>query len=722
MPEKVEGPLKPIFEPRSIAVIGASRTPGAVGYELVHNLLADGFTGAIFPVNPSATVIHSIPAYRSIADVPYEVDLAVISVPKELVVPTAEECGRQGVRSLVVISAGFKEVGPTGAQRERDLLAVAQRYGMRMIGPNCLGVLNTSPGVSMNATFAPIMPPPGPVSFMSQSGAMGVTILDYAREFGIGVNHFVSVGNKADVSGNDLIEYWADDPATGVILMYLESFGNPQKFTRLAREVTRRKPIVAVKAGRTAVGARAASSHTGALAGLDSATDALLAQCGVLRVEKVEDLFDLAMAFSHLRPPRGNRVAIVTNAGGPGIILADTCESRGLKVTELSEQTQRQLRATLPEEASWRNPVDMIASAGAATYRSVLEWVLQDENVDAVIAAFVPPLRVRQQDVAAAIVEARRTQPEKPMLAVLMGRKGLPEGRAELNAAGVPGYMFPESAANALAAMYHYRRWLERPVGKVQRFEVDRAEADRIVARQLAQGTGYLPGEDVLALLRAYGVPTLQSRVVQARADAVSAAAELGLPVVMKIVSPQVLHKTDVGGVALDLRTPEEVGRAFDEMLARVKARLPDAVIEGVTLEQYVRGGRETIIGMSQDPSFGPVLMFGLGGIYVEALRDVAFRIHPVSDVDAREMVRSIRGVKLLQGVRGEPPADLKAAEEAVQRVSQLVGDYPEIAELDINPFVVFEHGGVAVDARVRVTAPVAAGEAVRAGERIRSE
>lgn len=703
MTQKVDGPLEPIFEPRSIAVIGASRTPGTVGYEIVHNLLADGYTGAIYPVNPKASAVHSIPAYPTVSDIPHDIDLGIISVPKQMVIATAEECGRKGVRALVVISAGFKEIGGSGVEREQELLEVAVRYGMRMVGPNCLGVLNTSPAVSMNATFAPIMPPPGPVSFASQSGAMGVTILDYAAEYGIGVNHFVSVGNKADVSGNDLIEYWSRDPATRVILMYLENFGNPQKFTRIAREVTRHKPIIAVKAGRTAAGARAASSHTGALAGLDSATDALLAQCGVIRVETVEDLFDLAMAFSHLPVPTGNRVAIVTNAGGPGIIIADACESNGLRIAELSEDTQAKLRAALPEEASVRNPVDMIASATPATYRVVLDAVLQDEHVDAVVAAFVPPLRVKQEEVAASIVEVRQKHPGKPMLAVLMGRKGLPEGREKLNEAHVPAYIFPESAAKALAAMYQYRQWLERPIGLVPHFEVDRSAADAIMARQRAAGGGYLPAEDVFRLLQAYGLSTLQSRLARTRQEAAAIADEMQVPVVMKIVSPQIVHKTDVGGVALDLRTPDEVERAWDTMMQRVAAKQPEAEIHGVVIEQYVRGGRETIIGMSQDPSFGPVLMFGLGGIYVEALRDVSFRIQPVSDIDAKEMVRAIRGIKLLEGVRGEPPADLPAIEEAIQRVSQLVGDFPEIAELDINPLVVFEHGTIAVDARIRI-------------------
>jgi acetate---CoA ligase (ADP-forming) len=695
--------LDPVFRPQSIAVIGASRTAGTVGYEIVHNLLAEGFTGALYPVNPKATSIHSVPAYPDIEAVPASIDLAIITVPKGGVLEVAEACGRKGVRALVVITAGFKEIGGAGVEREHQLVAVAQRYGMRIIGPNCLGVVSTAEDVRMNATFAPIMPPPGPVSFMSQSGAMGVTILDYAAEYGIGVNHFVSVGNKADVSGNDLIEYWANDPATRVILMYLENFGNPRKFTRIAREVTRTKPIIAVKAGRTDAGARAASSHTGALAGLDTATDALLAQCGVLRVDTVEELFDMAMAFGHLPVPRGNRVAVVTNAGGPGIIITDACEGRGLSVAELSEETQARLRENLPEEASVRNPVDMIATATPESYRLALEAVLADPNIDAAIAAFVPPLRVRQQDVARSIVAARSTCPEKPMLAVLMGRAGLPEGRADLRDAGIPAHIFPESAARSLAAMYRYRCWLERPVGTIREFDVRRGEVADIVERSLSSGGGYLERDAVLQVLEAYGIATLSGGRAASVDEAAAEAQRIGFPVVLKIDSPDIVHKTDVGGVALDLRDEDAVRKAYDSMMKRVLAGHAGARIEGVTIERFVQGGRETIIGVSQDPSFGPVIMFGLGGIYVEALKDVTFRVQPVSDVDAAEMVRSIRGVKLLEGMRGEAPSDLALLEETIQRVSQLVGDHPEILELDINPFVVFEQGGVAVDARIRV-------------------
>lgn len=696
-------PLDAFFRPRSIAVVGASRTPGTVGYEIIDNLLTDGFTGAIYPVNPHATAVHSIPAWSSIADVTGEVDMAVIAVPKERVLAAAEACGRKGVRALVVVTAGFREVGPAGLQREQEVVAVAHRYRMRMVGPNCLGIVSTENDISMNATFAPIMPPPGPISFMSQSGAMGVTILDYAAEYGIGIHHFVSVGNKADISGNDLLEYWAADDATRVILMYVENFGNPRKFTRIAREVTRHKPIIAVKAGRSAAGARAASSHTGALAGADTAIDALLAQCGVIRVDSVEELFDMAMAFGPLQVPKGNRVAIVTNAGGPGIIITDACEALGLSVPELSNETQERLRGNLPEEASVRNPVDMIATATPESYRLALEAVLADPNVDAAIAAFVPPLRVRQQDVARSIVAAREAQPGKPMLAVLMGRAGLPEGRADLRDAGVPAYIFPEAAARALAGMYRHRRWLERPVGEVRAREVDQRTVESILQRAAVSGADYLERDDVLAILNAYGIPTLRS-VRAASADAAAAGAlDIGLPVVLKIDSADVVHKTDVGGVMLDIRTAEEVRIAFNVMVTRVRERLPDANIAGVVVEHFIRGGRETIIGVSQDPSFGPVIMFGLGGIYVEALEDVAFRVQPVSDIDAHEMVRSIRGVRLLEGMRGEAPVDMNAIEEAIQRVSQLVGDNRSIIELDINPFIALEMGGVAVDARMRI-------------------
>ena len=463
--------------------------------------------------------------------------------------------GARGCKGLVVISAGFAEVGGSGVERQTRLMEIVRRYEMRLVGPNCMGVLNTAPDVSMNATFAPTMPPAGPVAFMSQSGAMGVTILDYAKEYGIGISQFVSVGNKPDVSGNDLVQYWAQDERTGVILMYLENFGNPRKFTQLAREITRRKPIIAVKSGRSVAGARAASSHTGALAGTDAATDALLRQCGVLRADTVEEMFDLAMAFSHQPIPRGNRVAIVTNAGGPGIIIADACEAYGLAVTELTAETRARLAEHFPEEASLANPVDMIASATPQSYRIAVEAVLADPNVDAVIATFVPPLGVRQEDVAEAIVSVAGGQQQKPVMAVLMGRQGLPQGLAELNAAGIPGYRFPESAARALAAMYRYRRWLERPAGEVRRFDADRGAVAAILAGAKAEGREKLSETEVMRVLEAYGIPVAPYAVATTADEAVRAAAGIGYPVVAKVLSPRIIHKSDVGGVVVGSRT-----------------------------------------------------------------------------------------------------------------------------------------------------------------------
>lgn len=700
--------LEALLTPRSIAVIGASRSPATIGWQILDNLLRHGYTGAVYPVNPGAPSVHSIRAYASVEEIPDEVEMAVIVVPKQHVCAVAEACGRKGVRALVVISAGFREVRGEGVEREEALKEIARRHGMRLVGPNCMGVLNTAPAVSMNATFAPTMPPPGPVAFMSQSGAMGVTILDYAAEYGIGISQFVSVGNKADVSGNDLLRHWADDPATRVVLMYLENFGNPRTFTRLAREVTKTKPVIVVKSGRSAAGALAASSHTGALAGTDSAIGGLLRQCGVLRAETVEEMFDLAMAFSHQPIPRGNRVAIVTNAGGPGIIIADACEAQGLSVGQLTERTRTRLSEQLPAEASVQNPVDMIASATAGSYRMAVEAVLADDAVDAVIAAFVPPLGIRQEDVAQAIVDAAATARGKPVLAVLMGREGLPAGLAELNAAGIPGYRFPESAVRALAAMYRQRVWQERPAGRVRSFAVDRACVAATLERARHEGRTRLSETEVMRVLEACGIPVAPYRVARTVDEARAAVTGLGWPVVLKTLSPRIIHKSDVGGVYVGVESEEELGRAWEQVAVEAprRAGIRPEELEGVLVQKMAAGGKETIVGMTSDPQFGPVLMFGLGGIYVEALGDVVFRVHPVSDADAAEMVRSIRSARLLQGVRGEPASDAAAIEEVIQRISQLVGDHGAIAEMDVNPWLAYPDGGVAVDGRILLREP----------------
>jgi acetyl coenzyme A synthetase (ADP forming)-like protein len=694
--------LDAVLKPRSIAVVGASRRAASIGYQILDNLLRSGFQGPVYPVNPRAGVVHSLKAYPTVAAICDPVDLAVIVVPKEAVVAAVEECGGAGVKAVVVISAGFAEVGGEGLARERALVEVVRRHGMRMVGPNCLGVLNTAPDVAMNATFGSAVPPHGPVAILSQSGAIGLSILDLAGELGIGVSQFVSIGNKPDVSGNDLLEYWENDPSVGVVLMYLESFGNPSKFFRLARRMGRRKPICVVKAGRTAAGALAASSHTAALSGADLAVDVLLRQCGVHRAETVEELFDYAMAFPRLPELRGPRVAIVSNAGGPAIILADACESSGLKVVELAPETQRAIRERVPDEAAVRNPVDLVASATAETYHDVLAIVLRDPHIDAVIASFIPPLGIHAKDVADAIVAAAAGSPGTPVVAVLMGRASVSAGMRTLTEAGIPGYMFPESAARALAALNRHRVWRERPEGREPAFPADRERVAAIIAAARVEGRAKLTEAEALAVLDAYGVPTAPWRAVRTAEEAMLAAAAVGYPVVLKVMNDQVVHKSDVGGVVLDLKTVDEVRAGYARLVRRVRERTGIEVRE-VLVQGQVAGGRETIVGMSRDARVGPLLMFGLGGIFVEAMRDVAFRVQPVTDVDAREMIREIRGYPLLEGMRGGTSVDLVGLEEAIQRVSRLVGDHDAIAELDVNPLVALPDRVVALDARFRI-------------------
>ena len=694
--------LDPLLRPKSIAVIGASRKESSIGWQILDNLLKHGFQGPVYPVNPKATAIHSMRAYPRIGDVPGPVDLAVVVVPKEQVLAVVQESVDAGVKGFVVISAGFREVGGEGDAREAALLEIVRSRGLRMIGPNCMGVLNSEAGVRMNATFAPSSPPAGNVAFMSQSGAMGLSILDYAESLGIGISMFVSVGNKADVSGNDLLDYWKDDPGTGLILLYIESFGNPEKFVELAREISRRKPIAVVKSGRTAAGARAAASHTGALAQTDLATDALLRQAGAIRVQTVEELFHLATAFSNQPLPKGNRVAIVTNAGGPGIILADACETRGLEVTSLSPETERKLRAALPEEASVRNPVDMIASATARSYEAALDAVLEDPNVDAAIASFVPPLGIHAEDIAKALAKANSRHQAKPLLAVLMGQEGLPAGLATLHQARVPAYLFPESAARALAAMWQQTKWQAHPLGERATFEVDDAAVQAAIARTREKGELKLSEPDALRVLEAYGIPVTPWTFIQRTEESARAAETIGYPLAIKVVSPQILHKTEFGAVVLGIKSEAELVERVPRVLSDVSRRAK-VEIEGLLLQRMAPEGRETIVGLTRVPRVGPMVMFGLGGIYVEALRDVSLRMCPITDADAEVMIREVKMHRLLDAIRGEPARDTGALVDALLRLSQLALAHPEIAEMDVNPLMSLEDGAVAVDARIQL-------------------
>jgi acyl-CoA synthetase (NDP forming) len=584
---------------------------------------------------------------------------------------------------MVVISAGFKETGEKGAKLEKRLLETVRKNGMRLIGPNCMGVIHTDPSVLMNATFARIPALRGRIGFMSQSGALGEAILEYAETVEVGFSMFASVGNKADVSGNDLLEYWGQDPNTEVILLYLESFGNPRKFKEIARTVSRQKPVIAVKAGTTFQGARAASSHTGALVTKEVATDSLFEQCGVVRVTSIEELFDVSSALANQPLPEGPRVAIVTNAGGPGILATDACVNLGLEIGSFSDETTRALRKILPPEASVQNPVDLIASAGPAEYKKSLEIVLKDPNVDALMVIFVAPVITNPQEIVDSVL-AGVEGATKPVLACFMGnvRVGVEEGQEKERR--VPFYTFPESAAKALAAMDKYRRWKEKPEGNIVEFSVDAERARRALSN--AAPSVPLDTNSVWEVLEAYGLPTARTREASSGGEAVEAAEEMGYPVVMKISVPNIMHKTDVGGVIKDLRSANDVVRAFSTMKESFGTAENDLM--QVMLQPMIGSGREVIIGVSHDPTFGPMVMFGLGGIYVEALRDVVFRIHPITDVDAREMIESVRGRALLEGVRGEAAVDKEALAEVLLRVSQLITDFPEIEELDINPFI----------------------------------
>ncbi len=702
--------LRPLLRPRSVAVIGASRDPDAIGHRILKYLVRGEFAGPVYPVNPKAQVVASIPAYASVLDVPGPVDLAVVAVPTAAVLPVVQECGQKGVRAVVVVSAGFAETGPAGRALQDELVRTVRAHGMRLVGPNCLGVLSADPEVRLNASFSPVFPAWGSVAMSSQSGALGLAVLEYAQEMGLGLASFVSVGNKADVSGNDLIQYWGEDPAIRVILLYLESFGNPRRFARLARAVGRAKPIVAVKAGRTPAGRRAAGSHTAALAAGETAVEALFEQAGVIRADTLEEMFDVASLLAEQALPAGPRVAIVTNAGGPGILAADALAAAGLQVPEPSPELEERLRGMLPPSASVKNPVDMIASAGPQQYRDALGAVLADPGFDAVMAIFVPvglcsPVAAGEA-IAGAVAAGRAAGVAKPVLACIMSGTDL-GGPLVAGSERIPTYRFPEAAARALARAHAYSRWRQAPLGDIPVLPGFDGDAARDVCRvAVARGGGFLLPSEVDRVMAAAGLPVLPSVLAPDADGAAEAAARLGFPVVVKVVGRTLTHKSDVGGVQLDLNDAAAVRAAC----ARIEAGLAAAgaaadELAGFLVQPQVGGGTELFVGVTQDPSFGPLVAFGLGGTLVELLRDVAFRITPLTDRDADAMIHGIRGFPLLDGFRGRPPADVEAVRDVLLRISGLVDAVPEIAELDLNPLVALGRGrGCRIlDARVRV-------------------
>ena len=701
----VAASLLPLFFPRSVAVIGASTDKDSIGGKLFRNILFEGFSGPLYPVNPKAKVVNSVRAYPSILEVPDEIDLAYIVVPQRFVLDVVQECADAGVRGVVVISAGFSEVGPEGAEDERRLLEIVRKSGMRMVGPNCMGLLNTSSSVQLNGTFAPVFPPAGNVAMSSQSGALGIAILDYATKNNIGISQFVSVGNKADVSGNDLLLAWEDDPQTDVITLYVESFGNPTRFSRIARRVGRRKPIIAVKSGRTSAGSRAASSHTGALASSEVAVRALFHEAGVIRVDTIEEMFGAASILASQPIPAGSRVGVVTNAGGPAILAADALEANGLELPELSETLRSAIETKLAAEASSRNPIDLIASGGAEEFHHATKLLLESGEVDALIVIYVPTRPEGAQNVAAALNDVQ-TNYDGPvtLLSVFMQSDG-----QSLDLAGdesrltIPSFMFPEAAALALARAVRYGHWRQRDPGV--EVDLDEEAQDRI--REIVAGAleglgdegGWLDPHQVDAVLTAAGLRIPKTFVAATEEEAVAMASEVAGPVVLKVISDSALHKSDVGGVILGVETEPAIREGF----ARVTSVVDDA--DGVLIQEFVEGGHEVLIGMTQDPNFGPLVGFGLGGIYVELLQDVSFRIHPLTDVDASEMIRETKGFKLLKGYRNMPVGDIAELEKALLKVSGAISAAPELAEMDLNPVKVLQpgQGVVVVDARMRV-------------------
>ena len=699
----VAASLLPVFYPKSVAVIGASREDMSIGGRLMRNLMRGGFSGTVYPVNPNAQSVGSVKAYDSVMQIPDPVDLAVVVVPARFVLDVTKQCAEKGVRGMVVISAGFSETGEAGAAMEHEMVTTAREAGIRVIGPNCMGLLNTDPAVRLDVTFAPVFPPQGNVGMSSQSGALGIAILDHARRLDIGISTFVSVGNKADVSANDLMLYWEGDPATDVIVLYMESFGHPRRFARIARRIGRTKPIVAVKSGRTLGGARAASSHTGALASVEGAVSALFRQSGVIRTDTLEELFEVTSLLANQPLPKGRRVAVLTNAGGPAILAIDALESEGLQVPVFSDALQERLKVGLAAEAAVRNPVDMIASAGPDQYRSCLKALLDSNEVDSVIVVFIPTTPGGLDAVQKAVAEEVSGGHDKTVLAVYMEADIDTMPHHAEGTKRIPIYPFPEPAARALARACRYADWRLSPLGEVVRFEdVDRDAAKATIdaaLTRLGPDGGWLEPREAEAVLDAYRIRRAASRVVTSPEEAVAAAEEIGGSVALKVIAPSVLHKTEVGGLALDVRGAGPIAAAY----TRVTGVAKDTT--GALIQEYVGGGHEVIIGMTEDPSFGPLLAFGLGGVYVELIGDVAFRIHPLTDVDADQMIREVKASKLLDGYRGGEAGDIPALREALLRVSAMIDELPEIVEMDLNPVKVLPPGeGLrVVDLRMRI-------------------
>ena len=696
--------LRNFFCPGSVAVIGASREEEKVGHIILDNIINSGYKGKLFPVNLKADEIHGIKCYPSVLNVPGDIDLAIIVIPAQFVLQVLEECSKKNTKWSIIISAGFKETGIEGAKRERQLIEKAKDYGIRILGPNCLGIIDTE--CPINATFSPNMPPMGKIGFISQSGALGTAILDWAKTNKIGFSKFVSLGNKADISENDLFDDWENEKDTEVITAYLEGVKYGREFIRISSKVSKKKPIIVIKSGNTDAGARAVSSHTGTLAGSAKAYEAAFKQAGIIRANTIRDLFNYAKAFSYQPLPKGKKVAIITNAGGPGIMATDECEKSDILLASLEKETIDGLKEFLPEAANFYNPIDILGDALADRYKKTLEVVIKDNNVNAIVMLLTPQAMTQPLKTARAIVEVMENSGKSiTVLTSFMGGSEVEKAVKFLAEKNIPNFDIPEEAIDTLKVMMEHTDWKSRRSFPIEDFNVDKGEAKKIFYQCQSEGRLELGGMEAREILEAYDIRMPKAELACDIDEAKEIAGRIGYPLVLKIVSPNILHKTDVGGVKIGIDNEKELEENYNQILFSVSKYMPDANIRGILVQEFIKDKKETIIGMSEDPQFGPMIMFGLGGIYVEALKDVSFRIAPLSRQVAREMVEEIRTIKLLKGIRGEDPSDIDSIIEIILRVSQLVTDFPEIIEMDINPLFVKKQGegSIAGDVRIRI-------------------
>lgn len=696
--------LDKIMKPRAIAVVGASTKPHTIGSDIMKRLQEYGFTGDIYPVNPKGGVIEGLQAYPSVLDIPGEVDLAIIVVNAKFVLQTIDQCHEKGIGGLCVISAGFKETGHEGMELEQALLKKVRDYGMRCVGPNCLGVVNTHPSVRMDGCFAESLPQRGDIGFVSQSGALGGGILNILKDLNLGFAQFISIGNQADVNAETAMEYWENDEDVKQILLYMESIQNPANFRQLATRISKKKPILALKAGRSAAGASAASSHTGSLAGADKAANALLMQSGVIREYSLENLFATAKVFSNCPIPKGDRVAIVTNSGGPGIMATDAVCEYGMQMAQLTEETKATLRSFLPAAASVKNPVDMIASAPIEHYKKTLETVIADDNVDMIVVIYLPFLGLKDIDVAKAVMEIKAANPQKPIVGVFMTTSSFFEQLSEMDV-NVPFFMYAEQAVDGLNRLNQQRLWTQKPDGVTPVYDVNKTLAKSIMQAALDDGRDQLTTRESMDVLEAYGIRICQSGFAKDIEEAVALANRIGYPVVMKMTSKTTSHKMDVGGVRVNIQSEEALRAEYADLIEKLRERNLLEGLEGVIIQEMVKGNREMVCGIATDPQFGPMMMFGLGGVFIEVMKDVTFRMAPLTDQDAMDMITGVKAYGLLQGARGTTPAQMPQLQESLLRLSQLVGDFPAIEELDINPLIISEKNGegIAVDGRIKL-------------------